>query len=292
MTQPSGQHTSDRTQPSTKEVRSKDGTRIAFEQSGSGPAVILVSGALGVLSHPKLAEPLAEHFTVINYSRRGRGGSGDTQPYAVQREIEDIEALIDHAGGSASLYGLSSGAALALEAANALPGKVTKVVMYEPPIIVDDSHPPIPADYVAQINAAVAAGRRGDAVEIFMTKAVGIPAEYVEMMRNAPPPDLTDDGDMQPPAWSELEAVAHTLAYDGAVMDGLMSGKPLPKDRWPGVTAPVLIITGGESEPFFHSGAKAAVDILPNATHRVLEGQAHNVSPAALAPMLIEFLKD
>lgn len=271
-----------------KTVRSADGTKIAFRQTGSGPALILVTGALGVYSDD-LAEALSEHFTVINYARRGRAESGDTPPYAVQREIEDIEALIDHAGGSAYVYGISSGAGLALEAANALPNKIKKVVAYEPPFIVDDTHPPVPDDYVQQLQTAVAEGRRGDAVEIFMVKAVGIPQEYVDGMRNAPPTPHEKDGTMQPPAWSEMEAVAHTLAYDGMVMGDKMSGKPLAPNSWPNVKMPVLFITGGNSGPFFANGAHDAIRQLPNARHRVLEGQDHAVSPLALAPLLIEF---
>jgi pimeloyl-ACP methyl ester carboxylesterase len=276
-----------------KTVTSKDGTTIAYDQSGTGPAVILVTGALGVASQPGgdvLAVQLAPHFTVINYDRRGRGKSGDTLPYTVQREVEDIEALIDAAGGSAYLYGISSGAVLALEAANQLPSKVKKLAMYEPPFIIDDSHPPLPDDYVEQLNAAVAAGRRGDAVEIFMTKAIGIPKEFVDQMRNAPPMP-PQEGVMQPPAWSEMEAVAHTIAYDGTIMGKTMSGKPLPAEKWTSTTMPTLVITGGESEAFFHSGAKALVGMLPNAQHRVLAGQNHAVSPVALAPVLVEFFR-
>jgi pimeloyl-ACP methyl ester carboxylesterase len=265
-----------------KTVTSKDGTTIAYDQYGTGPAVILVTGALAVASQPggdAFAQQLAPHFTVINYDRRGRGHSGDTLPYTVEREIEDIEALIDAAGGSAILSGFSSGAVLALEAANKLAAKVKKLAMYEPPFIVDDSHAPLPDDYVDQLNAAVATGRRGDAVEIFLTKAVGVPAEVVDQMRN----------DQQ--SWSAMEAVAHTIAYDGAIMGTTMSNKPLPAGKWPSASMPTLVVTGGNSEPFFHNGAKAVVGLLPNAQHRVLAGQDHNVSPAALVPLLVEFFQ-
>ena len=264
-----------------KTVTSKDGTTIAYHQSGTGPALIIVGGALAVASQPggdAFVAPLAPHFTVINHDRRGRGQSGDTLPYAVQREIEDIEALIGVAGGSSFLLGFSSGAVLALEAANKLPAKVKKLALYEPPFIVDDSHP-VPADYVAQLNAAIAAGRRGDAVEIFLTKAVGVPAEVVDQMRN------------DPPSWSGMEAVAHTLVYDGTIMGNTMSGKPLPEGKWVSASMPTLVMTGGNSEPFFSAGAQALVRLLPNAQHRILEGQDHNVSPTALTPLLVEFFK-
>jgi pimeloyl-ACP methyl ester carboxylesterase len=182
---------------------------------------------------------------------------------------------------------------LALEAASRLPGKVKKLAMYEPPFIVDDSRLPIPRDYVRQLNEAVAAGRPGDAVEIFMTKAIGIPAEFVAQMRSAPVSEVWGDDPeaMKPPEWVEMEKVAHTLAYDGTIMGDTMSGKPLPAGRWASATCPTLVITGGNSEGFFHSGAKALVDGLPNAQHRILEGQDHAVASAALAPMLVEFFK-
>jgi pimeloyl-ACP methyl ester carboxylesterase len=264
---------------STNTVTSRDGTTIAYDRSGEGPAVILIGGATGVRRHPmmvELAAALAEHFTVINYDRRGRGDSGDNPAYAVEREVEDIDVLIDACGGSASLYGISSGAVLALDAATTLARKIDKVAMYEPPFIVDDSRPPLPSDYVDQLDTATSSGRPGDAVEIFYTQALGIPAEYLAPMR-------------ADPSWSETEAVAQTIAYDGRIMGSTMSGRPLPSDRWNGAIAPVLVATGGNSEPFFHTGANALADLLPNVERRTLDGQYHDVATDALAPVLIEF---
>jgi pimeloyl-ACP methyl ester carboxylesterase len=259
-------------------VVSKDGTPIAFERSGSGPAVILVSGATADKSgSAPLAALLADHLTVYNYDRRGRGDSGDTPPYAVEREVGDIEALIDEAGGSAFVYGISSGAALALEAANRLPTKVKKLAIYEPPFIVDDSRPPVPKDYADHLKELISSGRRGDAVEYFMTEAVQLPADMVAQMRNAP-------------MWGQLEAVAHTLPYDGTDMGDHMSGKPLPAGEWASATMPILVMDGGASPEWLHNGAQAAADVLPNAQRRTLEGQTHAVDPAALAPVLVEFL--
>lgn len=264
-----------------KTVPSKDGTEIAFDQSGEGSPIILVAGALGVRSHPmftQLAAHLAPHFTVINYDRRGRGDSGDTLPYAVEREIEDIEALIDEAGGSAFLYGISSGAVLALEAANKLRTKVKKLALYEPPFIVDDSRPPMPRDYVQQVNEMVAAGRRGDAVALFM-KVVGVPEEFIPQMREMP-------------MWPEMEKEAHTLVYDATIMGETQAGMPLPSEKvkqWASATMPTLVIVGGASEAFFQHGTQALVDILPNAQRRTLEGQTHEVAAEALAPVLMEF---
>lgn len=260
-------------------VTSKDGTTIVFDRLGQGPAVVLVCGASGVRSHPimaDLARQLAPHFTVFNYDRRGRGDSSDTRPYAVEREVEDIEALIDAGGGSACIYGLSSGAVLALEAASRLPAKIKKAALFEPPFIVDGSRPPIPNDYVQHLTELSAAGRRGEAAEYFLTAAMGLPAEYLAAMKSGP-------------MWAELEGVAHTLAYDGAIMGDTMSGRPLRTARWASATAPTLVMTGGLSPEFFHTGAKALVAGLPRAEHRVLEGQSHGVAAEALAPVLAEF---
>jgi len=278
-----------------KTVTSKDGTTIAYDQLGKGPAVILINGALGTRSHAtpdSMADILSKQFTAIDYDRRGRGDSSDTPPYAVQREIEDIEALIDGAGGSAFLFGNSSGAILALEAARALPKRVKKLALYEPPFIIDDSRPPLPEDYVEQLNAAIRAGRPGDAVEIFMTKALLIPPEFVDMMRNAPMSEAFRDNEgAKPPEWADMEKVAHTLAYDGMIVKDFLAGKPLPPNCWASFAAPTLVIVGGNSEPFFHDGAQALVNDMSNAQRRTLEGQDHAVSPAALAPVLIEFFK-
>jgi pimeloyl-ACP methyl ester carboxylesterase len=179
-------------------VTSKDGTTIAFDRLGDGPPVILVcGGSTDRSANAPLADLLAEHFTVSNYDRRGRGDSGDTPPYAVERELEDIDVLIDAAGGSAFLYGTSSGGALALEAA-ASGLAITKLAMWEPPFSLDESSRP-PTDQVERYNEMISAGRRGDAVEYFMTKVVGLPSEFVAYARTQP-------------FWQEQETLAHTLA--------------------------------------------------------------------------------
>ncbi len=272
QTPPAGQ------EKSIKKATSKDGTVIAFEQSGSGPTLILVSGALSNRSGgARLAALLAPHFTVINYDRRGRGNSTDTQPYAVQREVEDIEALIDANGGSAFLFGNSSGAVLALEAANKLPGKVNKAVLFEPPFVVDDSRPRVPADFVSKVNQLVSSGKRGEAVEYFMVDAVGVPADAVAQMK-------------QSPMWAAMEKSAHTLAYDGAIMGDTQAGKPLPAQRWAMATMPVLVIDGGNSDPWLRHSAKALADILPKAQYRTLEGQDHSANftaPQVFVPRVV-----
>jgi len=258
-------------------VISKDGTPIAFDCSGKGSPIILVDGALCYrASGPMgpLAALLTPHFTVFKYDRRGRGDSGDTAPYAVEREVEDIEALIKEAGGSAYVYGISSGAALALEAANRLPG-VEKLALFEAPFIVDDSRPPIPENYLAQLNELIASGRRGAAVRLFM-KLVGVPAIFVVLMRFMP-------------GWSRLTAVAHTLPYDITIVKDNERGKPLPARRWASVTVPTLVVVGGKSPAWMRHAMQALGDVLPNAKRRTLEGQTHMVSAKALAPVLVEF---
>jgi len=260
-------------------VRSKDGTQIAYDKVGDGPAVIMVGGATATRSDPfagDLAERLSLHYSAINYDRRGRGDSGDTLPYAVEREIEDIEALIDANGGSAFLFGLSSGGALALESAAKLPGKVIKAAIYEAPYIIDSSHAPLPADYVPHLQELTAAGRRGDAVAYFMSAAIGIPDDYIAQMRSQP-------------FWPGLENIAHTIAYDGMVMGDKMSGKPFPPGAWATATMPVLLINGGAGEPFISNSADSLAQILPNAQRLTMEGQTHDVNSNALAAVLIDF---
>lgn len=277
-----------------KTVTSKDGTTIAYDQVGADFPLVLVTGALGVRSgsmQDGFVNLLKDHFTVINYDRRGRGDSGDTQPYAPEREIEDIEALIEAAGGVAYVYGMSSGAILSLEAAAKLPSKIKKLALYEPPFIIDDSRPPLPVDYVEQLNAATAEGRRSDAVNIFMTQALLIPQEFVDMMKNAPPPEGTYAEGVKPPDWSDMEQVAHTLAYDGLIAREYLAGKPLPEKRWSAFTGAGLVLVGGNSEPFFQDGAKALAADMPNIQYQILEGQDHAVSPMALAPVLVDFLR-
>jgi pimeloyl-ACP methyl ester carboxylesterase len=256
-----------------RKILSKDSTPLAFEQSGKGQPLIVVGGVLGDRSQQApLAALLAERFTVFNYDRRGHGESGDTPPYAVEREIEDLDALIQEAGGSAFVYGTSGCAILALEAAaRGLAPRMKKLALWEPPYIVDDSRPKVPPDYKEQLSALLAAGRRGDMVELFLTKAVGMPAEFVAPMRQAP-------------FWAAQEALAHTLIYD-ATLTGDFS---LPTERIASVTVPTLVIDGGETAWLSHA-AQAVAAALPHAQRHTLKGQPHNVAPEALAPVLVEF---
>ncbi|GAA4103199.1 alpha/beta fold hydrolase [Nonomuraea soli] len=253
-------------------VTSADGTTIAYEKSGSGPAIIVVSnvaedhtGVAGV------AAALSKDFTVISFDRRGRGASGDPQPYDPAREIDDIAALIEVAGGSAALTSGSGGCGLTLDAASALGEKVTGLYLYEPAFIVDDSRPPAPAGYVEHQRALVAAGKRSEAVEYFMTEMIGVPAEYIPAMK-------------QDPSWDAMAAYAHTYAYDGQIMRGLQDGKPLPADRW-SIKAPIAVAVGGDSEDFMRAGAEALAAILPNVTVLTLDGQDHSAFWMAPEPV-------
>lgn len=261
-------------------VTSPDGTSIAFDCTGTGPAVVLVTGALSKRSDPintTLAELLSSRFTVYNFDRRGRGDSTDTAPYAIEREIEDIAALIAHAGGSACIYGISSGGVLALRAARQLHG-ITKVAMWEPPFILDDSRTPRPADYVEQLDLMTAEGRRGDAVAYFMTAAAGVPEEYVTGMRDQP-------------FWPPLEEIAHTIAYDGRIMGTTMSGANNLPSEWADIATPTLVLDGAAT-PAFHTGAAALAGLLKNGEHRTLAGQNHDVEPKVIAPVLADYFTE
>ena len=262
-----------------KTVTSKDGTTIAFDQSGHGPTVILVDGALQYRAFDQgmaeLADLLAKHFTVIHYDRRGRGDSGDRQTYELEREIEDIQALIDEAGGSAFLYGISSGAALALEAALALGSKVKKLVMYEPPYNDDATAQMSWQEYRQKLQELVATGHKGDAVGLFMM-LVGMPADHLEGMR-------------QHAMWPLWEAVGPTLLYDAVAMGEDAS---IPTKRAARIAVPTLVMNGAGSEwSFMQATAIALAETIPNAQHRTLDGQTHEVDSKVLAPVLIEFFK-
>jgi pimeloyl-ACP methyl ester carboxylesterase len=265
-----------------KTVVSKDSTHIAFDQSGQGPALILVSGASATRAdEASVAAALAPYFTVFAYDRRARGDSGDTRPYAVEREVEDIEALIDEAGGSAHVFGHSSGAVLALEAARLLPTGITKLALYEPPFVIDETHASMPEGFAAHLDELVASGRRSEAAERFMT-FVGTPAEMVAQMR-------------QSPMWPHMESVAQSLVYDATIMEDTEKGSPEPLKKWAYVAVPTLVMDGtvfmGQEGPhaFMRHGADALARVMPNARRRTLDGQDHGPSDETLVPALRAF---
>ncbi len=251
-----------------EQVRSSDGTSIAFDRSGDGPPVILVVGAFNDRgTGAPLAEVLARRFTVLNYDRRGRGASGDTAPYAVEREIEDLGALIGAAGGTASVFGYSSGAVLALKAAaQGLP--ITRLALYEPPLAVEGAGPGPSVDHSARLTDLVAAGRRGEAVEYFQGQMVGLPDAVVASLRHAP---------FRP----ALEKMAHTLVYEALIT--------APMERVPSVAVPTLVIAGEASPPPLRAMAQGVADGLPDGRICILEGQTHDLVPAVLGPVLEAF---
>ena len=257
-------------------ISSADGTKIAYDREGTGPALILIDAAMNTRSSgakPELVSLLSRHFTVYSYDRRGRGDSGDTLPYAADREIEDIGALVDDAGGRAHLFGYSSGACLALEAAVKLGSKVAGLAMYEPPYNDDPVARRAWSEYVRQLTGALADGRRGDAVALFM--------RYVGM------PDAQIDGMRQTPFWPAAEAIAPTLAYDHAGVIG--EDNSVPTGLAAGVSVPVLLIAGGAGREFMKDTARTLSQAMPRAKCRVLEGQTHDINPGVLAPVLAGF---
>jgi pimeloyl-ACP methyl ester carboxylesterase len=254
------------------QVISKDGTAIAYDRTGEGSPIVLVVGAFNDrATGAPLAKLLEQHFTVFNYDRRGRGLSGDTAPYTVEREIEDLEALIAEAGGSASVFGYSSGGTLALKAA-AHGLNISKLALYEPPFKIDANSSRPPADFAAQLDKLVSSDRRGDAVELFQTKAVGIPPDVVAGLRKSP-------------FWPSLEKIAHTLVYDATIIDNLS----IPTEWASSIKLPTLVIAGGESTQEFRLAVEALAASLPNAKYLSLDGQTHHIVPPVLAPVLQEF---
>jgi pimeloyl-ACP methyl ester carboxylesterase len=255
---------------------SKDGTTIAYDKFGSGPAVIIINGALGHRDYygdKELAKELSKEFTVIIYDRRGRGESTDTLPYSVEREIDDIEALVEVAGGKASLYGVSSGAVLALKATAKLGNKVTKLAIYEPPWNMDVSKEEFSREF-HRLKEVLAAGKRGDAVALFMG--------------NFMTPEMIEDFQRtKADEWKIMERVAPTLAYDYAILGEGMT----PVETAKFVDIPTLVMNGSEGLPFIHDALQKITQALPNGQRITLQGQTHEASAQTMAPVLTEFFK-
>jgi pimeloyl-ACP methyl ester carboxylesterase len=253
-------------------VISKDGTPIAFDQSGEGPSIILVDGAFNERSTGvPLAATLSQSFTVFNYDRRGRGASGDSVAYAPLREIEDLDALITEAGGQATVFGYSSGAILALMAA-ACGLTITKLALYAPPFLVDAKTRRQFKDLVGQLAERIASGHRGEAVELFQTQGLGMPPPVVAQLRQAP-------------FWPALEAIAHTLVYEATFLCDM----DVLAQQLPFITVKTLVISGSEAQARMRESAQALADALLIASYRALSGQTHEIVPAVLAPVLEEF---
>ncbi|WP_406290522.1 alpha/beta fold hydrolase [Embleya sp. NBC_00896] len=272
----------------THSVTAADGTTIAYDRyapmGGSRGTVVLVGGAFSYRKFPKMVE-LAEllvgsyGLTVVNYDRRGRGDSGDTPGrYNPAQEIDDLAAVVAAEGGSAALFGWSSGAVLALRAAGSgqVPG-ISRVVAFEPPFVVDRTGHVPPSDLAATLHGLVAADRRSQTVRYFMTKAIGVPAPFVGLMRITP-------------MWSKLTAVAGSTPHDWAVMTEHMRGEPLDRADWAGVQVPVLVLSGGRNNAVLRTAARAATEALPNARHTEIPKLSHNPDIRLLAPPAAEFL--
>ncbi len=256
-------------------IQSKDGTTLAYDVYGSGPTLIYITGASCFRTFRPIvqdAKAFAKEFTVYNYDRRGRGDSTDTQPYAIEREVEDIEALIDAAGGKAQLYGHSSGAVLALEAALRLGAKVDKVVMYDPPYVHDEAEKSQYKILSQQVDKLLQAGKNAQAMTTFL-KGIGMPKLFVYLIRLMP-------------GWKTMVALAPTLAYDIALTRDMP-----PVDRASHVTVPVLVLVGEKSPAGIHNVASQLTKAIPGATFLQIAGQNHMVSAKALLPVLARFLK-
>ncbi|MBC6470397.1 alpha/beta fold hydrolase, partial [Actinomadura alba] len=257
-------------------VISADGTPIAFERFGSGRPVVVVGGATCDRAKMReVSERLAHHFTVINYDRRGRGDSGDTAPYAVQREIEDLGALITEAGGTVSVYGHSSGAGLALHAAaHGLP--ITRLALHDPPFVPAGEQERAAREQGRQLRTLLEQDRRGDAAALFMTWT-GVPSEAVAQMRGEP-------------WWAGLEAIAHTLAYDSEVMGDISRGGTIPADQVGRVATATLVVNGGACPAWMIDAGRRIADGIPGGRQIVLADQEHVVPPDLLVPAIADFL--
>jgi pimeloyl-ACP methyl ester carboxylesterase len=263
---------------------SQDGTKIAYDKVGNGPSLILVGGAFSYRKFPdlvQLADLLSQSFTVYNYDRRGRGDSNNTSDYRIDREIEDLQGLIEAAGGSAYVWGLSSGAVLALQAA-AKGVNMLKLALHEPPFVVDDQGHQPPKNFTTHVNELIRANRRADAIKYYMTKGMGVPSFVVHLMR------------FMPGVWSNLMDVAPTLPYDAAIMDGYMGGIPLSAKHWTTVTIPTLVLEGTESPVGLRHGAQAIEDVLPNAKLVSKKGLGHTkkLNTKLIASELTEFFRN
>lgn len=266
----------------TRFATSADNTDVAYEVTGSGPTLVIVEGALchrAMGAFDELAPIMADRFTVVGYDRRGRGESGPCRsPYAVQQEVEDLVAVLDCVGPQSFVFGMSSGAALSLEAARQ--GLLTsRLAVYEPPFILDDSHQPDDPEFTEHLRALLAGGHRTSAVKAFL-RLMDVPAPVVAVM-----PLL--------PMWKKLSASADSLPNDFVIVSSYRRGQPLPDDHYAAITVPTLLIAGGNSPAHMQHAPLAIAAQIPGATTATLAGQTHEVKAEVLAPVLAShFLSD
>lgn len=260
---------------SVGEVISADGTPISYERTGSGPSVVLVDGAFcGRAFGPsrKLAGELSSSFTVYFYDRRGRGDSGDTKPYAVQREIEDLAAVLAAAGDTPYVYAISSGAALALEAAAAGIG-IRKLAIFEAPYTGVGTADGVPEDHGARLDELLAENMRGAMVSYFLVEMINLPAFVPLLLR------------LIPGVWKHQTAAANTLPYETKVLNNFIA----PLERLTAISVPTRVMVGGKAAAVMAAAQSDIAGSIPGAEHRVLAGQTHQVSEKAVAPQLVEF---
>jgi len=271
-------HRDDQGGTSMEKLRSADGTTIAFDRTGHGPALVLVVGAFcDRHTTGSLARLLAPAFTVFEYDRRGRGASGNAAVYGVEREVEDLAAVVAVAvvaGEAPFVFGHSSGAVLVLEAA-ARDVPITKLIAYEPPFIVGNSRERPGADLADRLATLVSEGSRGDAVKLFLTEAIQVPAHFVEIIESGPD-------------WTSMIAIAHTLSYDVT----LCNNNEMSKALLATIHIPTLVLGGSNSPGWYHDTVRAVAAAIPNARHQFLDGQGHNAADDVLARVLIDFARD
>lgn len=261
--------------PAMSAVISADGTAIAYDRSGEGPALVMVSGSLATrAAFPPFTALLAPHFTVFAYDRRGRGDSGDTPPYAVEREVEDLRALIAEAGGEAFVFGHSAGAALAMDAAARVAG-IRRLAVYEPPFILG-GRAPLPDDLSARLAERVAADGPDSALAYYFTIALELPPPALERMR-------------ADPSWAGWVRMAHTIAYDAAILGQRVTGRPLPAEPFASIAVPTLVLSGTNSPEWIRATAGAVAAAIPGSRHMTLDGQGHSATPDVLSPVLVDF---
>jgi len=258
-----------------RKISSRDGTVIAFTKRGSGPPLIIVDGAFCYRENgpaTELATLLAQHFTVFTYDRRGRGESGDSAPYAVKREIEDLQAIANDAGAPPFVLGISSGGALILQSV-ASGVAVKRIALYEPPYVRIGTA--ISTEVVkARLRTFISAGDRAGAVSFFMTDIYGAPRAFVFAMPL-----------LMPNAWRRNKSVANTLLYDLTILDD----RSVLQERSSAISIPTLVVGGEKSPKALHDAVETVASALPDAHSRFLNGQDHNISSQALAPVLVEF---